>query len=212
MGKFNKGILGGFSGKVGNVVGSTWKGITYMKSQPTPTDKEPTTAQVSQQAKFKTGLHFVQSMAGLVALSFRNYAVKMSGFNNAFSYTMKHAVTGSYPAYTVDYSMALISRGDLPNAANPAATVAAHIVNFAWADNSGIGRAKADDKAILAVYCADFNQTLYTTGSALRSAGADTLDVTEFAGKQVQTYIGFISADGKEIANSVYTGQLAVPV
>jgi hypothetical protein len=212
MGKFNKGILGGFSGKVGNVVGSSWKGITYIKSQPTATDKEPTSAQVSQQAKFKVGLHFVQSMAGLVALSFRNYAIKMSGFNNAFSYTMKHAVTGVYPVFTVDYSMVLVSRGDLPNATTPTATVAAHIISYAWADNSGTGKAKPNDKAILAVYCADLNQTLYTSGSALRSAGTDTLDVSLFAGKQVETYIGFISDDGKEIANSVYTGQLVVPV
>jgi hypothetical protein len=27
MGKINQGILGGFSGKVGNVVGGSWKGI-----------------------------------------------------------------------------------------------------------------------------------------------------------------------------------------
>ena len=33
MGTINKGILGGFSGKVGNVVGGTWKGIDYMRSK-----------------------------------------------------------------------------------------------------------------------------------------------------------------------------------
>ena len=27
MATYNKGILGGFSGKIGNVVGSSWKGI-----------------------------------------------------------------------------------------------------------------------------------------------------------------------------------------
>ena len=30
MGKISQGVLGGFSGKVGNVVGGTWKGIGYM--------------------------------------------------------------------------------------------------------------------------------------------------------------------------------------
>lgn len=32
MGTIKQGILGGFSGKVGTVVGGTWKGISYMRS------------------------------------------------------------------------------------------------------------------------------------------------------------------------------------
>jgi len=33
MGKISKGILGGFSGTVGAVIGATWKGVSYMRSQ-----------------------------------------------------------------------------------------------------------------------------------------------------------------------------------
>ncbi len=39
MGTFSKGIPGGFSGKVGNIVGGNWKGIDYMRSM----DKRKTT-------------------------------------------------------------------------------------------------------------------------------------------------------------------------
>ena len=34
MGKLQNGILDGFSGKVGTVVGSTWKGIPVMRARP----------------------------------------------------------------------------------------------------------------------------------------------------------------------------------
>jgi len=51
---------------------------------------------------------------------------------------------------------------------------------------------------------------LYTTGSALRSAGTEVFNATVFAGEVVETYIGFISEDGKDIASSLYTGQLSV--
>jgi hypothetical protein len=34
MEKIPKGILGGFSGKVGNVVGDNWKGIDSMRVKP----------------------------------------------------------------------------------------------------------------------------------------------------------------------------------
>jgi len=34
MGTIRKGVLGGFSGKVGTVVGSSWKGVSFMRSLP----------------------------------------------------------------------------------------------------------------------------------------------------------------------------------
>ena len=34
MGRIKQGILGGFSGKVGTVVGASWKGKAYMRGMP----------------------------------------------------------------------------------------------------------------------------------------------------------------------------------
>ena len=34
MGVISQGILGGVSGKVGNVVGASWKGIDYLRIKP----------------------------------------------------------------------------------------------------------------------------------------------------------------------------------
>jgi hypothetical protein len=49
-----------------------------------------------------------------------------------------------------------------------------------------------------------------TTGSAARSAATETLNCATFTGELVHTYIGFISEDGKDIANSIYTGPVTV--
>ena len=211
MGIISKGILGGFSGTVGTVIGGTWKGITYMRSQPAKRAGSSSPAQLEQQAKFATAMKFVNTMSGLFMISFRTYAVKMTGINNAFAYVLKNAITGIYPAYTIDYSTVLVSRGDLPNVLAPTAIAAAgSLITFAWTDNAGVGIAKATDKAILAVYCPAMNLCIYTTGSAVRSALTDTIDVSTFTGKVVETYIGFISEDGKNVATSLYTGQLTV--
>ena len=53
MGTFEKGVLGGFNGKVGTVVGSTWKGKSVMRSKP-PSKRSgpPSAAQLVVQAKF----------------------------------------------------------------------------------------------------------------------------------------------------------------
>lgn len=212
MGTISKGILGGFSGTVGTVIGGSWKGIDYMRSQPARRTRTLTPAQLEQQAKFALVVKFIQTMAGLVTISFRNYAIKMTGTNNAVSYNLGKAVTGTYPAFTIDYEKVLVSRGDLPNGSNPTAVLAADPgkVAFNWTNNSGVGKAKVDDRALLLVHCPETMQSIFTTGSAPRSASTETLDVSMFSGLEVQTYIGFISADGKEIATSIYTGALTI--
>jgi hypothetical protein len=42
MAKFNKGILGGFSGTVGTVVGANWRGMDVMRSRPKKSGSTPT--------------------------------------------------------------------------------------------------------------------------------------------------------------------------
>ena len=53
MGKIKQGILGGFSGKVGTVVGSYWNGIFYMKGLPQSYKKGRSSNQKMQQGYFK---------------------------------------------------------------------------------------------------------------------------------------------------------------
>ncbi len=211
MGRFSKGILGGFSGKVGTVVGSTWKGIDYMRSVAKRTNFTPSAAQKEQQAKFGLAIRFAQSMSGLFALGFRNYANRQTGINSAVSYILKNAIGGAYPTFTILYGDVLVSRGDLPNVLAPTATAAAgSMLTYTWTDNTGVGIAKATDKVILAAYCADTNQCIYTTTGASRSALTDELNLATFSGKEVHTYISCIAEDGSNIAGSIYTGLVTV--
>lgn len=208
MGRITQGILGGFSGTVGTVIGGNWKGIDYMRSMPNKKAGSSTQAQLEQQAKFALMIKFISSMNGLLMDTFRNYAIKMTGQNSALSYNLKNAITGVYPAYSIDFTKVLVSRGDLPNALAPAAAKSSNNIAFTWTDNSGTGKAKPTDNTVLVVYCFDLNQTIYTIGTSTRADNGEDFDCSNFAGKKVQTYIGFISADNKEIANSIYTGEI----
>ena len=53
MGKIKQGILGGFRGKVGTVIGSSWNGISYMRGQAQSVRNANTEAQQAQRAFFK---------------------------------------------------------------------------------------------------------------------------------------------------------------
>ncbi len=102
MGKINQGILEGFSGKVGNVIGGNWKGIDYMRVKPANVANPQTEGQVDQRTKFSTVLQFLQPLKDFVKVGYKNYAIKMTQFNSAMSYILKDAVTRTYPDYTID--------------------------------------------------------------------------------------------------------------
>lgn len=212
MGKISQGILGGFSGKVGNVIGGNWKGIDYMRVKPSNVANPKTDGQLDQRSKFSTVLQFLQPMKDFVKVGYKNYAIKMTQFNSAMSYILKNAVTGSYPNYTIDYANALISRGSLAGVMNGAATSSvAGAVEFTWDDNSSEGNAKATDKALILAYNKSKGEAIFVTEGAVRTAGTQTLTVPDdFSGDSVECFIAFISADDLTVANSKYVGSIAV--
>ena len=53
MARIKQGILGGFRGTVGTVIGSSWNGIAYMKGKPQSVRNPRTDAQVQQREFFK---------------------------------------------------------------------------------------------------------------------------------------------------------------
>jgi len=210
MATFEKGILGGFSGLVGTVIGGNWKGIDYMRSKANKRTFVPTQKQLEQQLKFALMMRFLQPMSALLKTSFNDYAVQKTGVNSAFSYNYKNAITGDFPEFTIDYSKALVSRGLLPNAAGPAVILGTgNVLTWSWTDNTG-GDAKATDTAILVAYCEAMRQAIYTTDGGTRSDLTGDLNVSTFAGEVVETYIGFISEDGRSVSVSNFTGELTL--
>jgi hypothetical protein len=212
MGKISQGILGGFSGKVGNVIGGNWKGIDYMRVRPASVANPQTEGQVDQRTKFSTILQFLQPLTGFLQIGFRGYAIKMTAFNSAMSYNFRNAIIGEYPDYVIDYENALISRGGLTGALNPTAnSPGVGQVQFNWTDNSTDGNASPTDKVMALVYNPARNEAVYVTNGSARSAGTHTLTVPDqYTGDTVYTFISFISEDNKVVSNSKYIGDVVV--
>ncbi len=209
MSTFIKGILGGFSGKTGSVIGSNWKGRPVMRSLPGKRTKASSQTQLDQQEKFKLAVGFLSGMSELLTITFKAFAGNVSGFNAAVSYNIQKAVTGMASPFAIDYSMAQLSLGFLTNASTPTAVaVAGNKVKFNWLDNSGTGKAKAADSAILIAFCPETSRCVYTLAGALRSDLTQTLDTAVFAGKTVETWIAFRDAEGKTVSDSFYTGSV----
>jgi hypothetical protein len=150
-------------------------------------------------------------MQALVKETFKGFTSQMTAFNNAVSYMLKNAVTGTAPNFSISYANVLISRGELPNAVAPlAAATPTGGVEFRWTNNAGTGIAHANDRVVLLAYEPQSNSSVYSSNTAMRSNELATLNLSAFHGKTVHTYIGFMSANGKEVANSIYTGEVVV--
>ena len=211
MGTIKKGILGGFSGKVGTVVGASWKGIAYMRSLPQKVRNPRTIGQKSQRAKFSLTLNYLRPMNGLLRTGWKLYAHQQSPINAAMSYTLANAISGTYPDYTIDPSKVMISRGSFTPAANAKVTPSSSAITFEWDDNSGSSTANQTDRALLAVVNPAKSEAVFDTAGAERTAGTQTVLLpSDWSGNSVEAYLGFISEDGKEVANSVYLGSIAV--
>jgi hypothetical protein len=209
MAKYEKGILGHFTGTVGTVVGSSWKDVQYMRSKPNRKNRAASDAQLKQRAKVTMVGEFFKPLTKLVRTTF-SAGGKMTGINRAVQYALKNAISGTAPDFTIDYSKVLISQGNLPNESDAKAVAAAGAVTFTWTNTSGNGLSSPTDKAILLVHCEALKSNVFTLNGADRSAGTATLNVPDYTGQTVQTWIAFISADGKEVATSRFAGQLTI--
>lgn len=213
MGTIKQGILGGFSGKVGTVIGSSWKGISYMRGQAQHVKNPRSAGQVNQRTKFALVLSFLQPVVPYIRVGYKSQAAKQTEFNAAFSYTIKNAVTGSYPSYALDFTKIVVSKGGLTQVTGATATWDnnRNEVKIDWTDNSGVGNALATDKAMPFIYNKAKGETIYDTAGATRATHTQSLTVpNDWEGDKVEVYLGMVSEDSKEVADSIYLGEVTL--
>ena len=133
MGKIKQGILGGFKGKVGTVIGASWNGIAYMRGLPQSIKNPKTAAQQAQRAFFRE----VQDLVGQLSfeqlvflfpesvqgMSRRNLLVKQLSTDPLVAEGSKHVDLAS-----------ITSLGNAPTADLPDVTITASrsTVTIAW--------------------------------------------------------------------------------
>lgn len=86
---------------------------------------------------------------------------------------------------------------------------AGSFLTWSWTDNNS-STADPNDQAILVAYCPEMRQAIFTTNGAKRSELTADLNALTFKGKAVETYIGFLSADGNNSSISIFTGEVTV--
>lgn len=207
MGTIKKGILGGFSGKVGNVVGASWKSIAYIRSLPSSVRNPKTEKQLTQRSKFALVAKFVKNILPVIRVGFKQSAGPVnSAFSAAVSYNMHHAVKGMYPGFEIDYARVVVARGALYIANRMTAAPEAGSLDFEW-DTSAVNNASAEDRAVLIAYNPGKEEAVYDMDAGTRGAGSGSLDMpSSWEGEKVEAFAVFISEDGTLVSNTMYAG------
>ncbi len=152
MGKLKSGLFGSFTGKVGNAVGSSWKGINTIHVIPANHTDANSTEQQSQRQKMQLISSFLSSIKNVIVKGFSASDRRITPLNNAVKYNIQQAVTGEYPDFHINYEKLILSRGRLLKIFNVSVSSdSPGTITFNWTNNTNNDNAFGDDTLHLCI-------------------------------------------------------------
>lgn len=209
MGIIKRGILGGVANKIGNVVGSSWKGIATLRSLPLSVANPNTLAQRNNRSTFSVMSKLGSEVLTTVCQPMWNRDAKqMSGFN---AYVMYNKL--AFDANPVEWLLnPVMSKGSLSsNLTNVQQNNDRTKLGFAWDTTLQNPQDSVDDVAYVQVIHQNntdptkpvFHAKGFVTNTP-RSAGMlEVINPFEASeGDKFVMSLSFKSVDGREVANS----------
>lgn len=204
MARNKKGILGGFSGKVGAVVGYNAYGVDWMRGLPERT-APATIAEIKNRTKFKLVQDTLNCCKELIRVGFNNYWTKTGGMRGAVSYNKMFAVREEEGAYAIDPVAFRFSGGTLPGLKDVRVELEGKdVLRFYWDREVGED-ASAQDQVMMLAIDLEGKKACYIAYGGFRNSGTDVLRLSDdLVGKTVNIYIAVIANDRSRQSNSQY--------
>ena len=203
MGKIKQGILGGFRGKVGTVIGASWNGISYMRGLAQSHKNPKTAAQTTQRSFFKEVLD--------IASQFSDEQMKFLFPENVGGMTRHNALVKQLTEFAaVDGDTKSVDLGNINSLGNAATadlpdvaiTAAGENLTISW-DGATTERAENADE-YPTVFVANVTKKkvfLVNSTAALGESGEVSFNVGLAAyGEATDTFSGFMMLTGSKIA------------
>lgn len=212
MARFIKGIHGSYSGKVGNIVGSSWRGIDYVRSLPKKSSKASSEAQLAQRMKFGMTTSFLKSIKDILMLGFSDSKLKnKTGYNVAFQQLINNAFQGTYPNFTIDFAAVKIASGSLAALVGlVVAEIAPKVLNLSWDPIVNRFNAFDDDQVLVILYDETDNLFFAYEGATRADAAIDIVLPDSYTGKKIVGWSFNIHRDGLITSTSQYLGEFVL--
>ncbi|TCC89056.1 hypothetical protein EZ428_15230 [Pedobacter frigiditerrae] len=211
MARLVNGILGGFSGKVGTVVGVIIDENCFIRGLPRKRTKF-TANELENQKKLATVQAYLDPLIDLLKVGFNNYYTKTGGFRAAVSYFRKNALVSDDAGHYIDPALAKISGGDLLQAINPSMVSPEPgklLINW---DTTDVNSQDEADQLMVLLYDVknSATQTKIFNGAFRRDGSLSIAVKPRIRNKELDVYIGFVAADRSSQSDSQYLGKIIV--
>lgn len=210
MAIFKNGILGGFSGKVGTVVGYTLGDQEVMRSL--PDRKAPATpGELRNREAFGLVQDTLSAIKPFIQAGCHGWFTKTGGMRGANAYNRKYSLTEESGALAIDPVRFRVTGGDLPGAVAPSFALEDPMtMRFNW-DTAVQEGADPMDQVMLLVIDLDARKASYCNIGAFRSTGTEIVGLRqEFLHRVVHAYVGFVAKDRSRQSDSQYLGSVVV--
>lgn len=204
MGKIKQGILGGFSGKVAGIVGTSWKGRAVIKALPLSVANPKTAGQVSQRTSFSLVSKIFSILLTFITRPVYNpISGNITGSNKATSQNkLMFDGTGTF-----DATKAFIGGGTLlhDQANGISQQAGGNVIQVDWTSTAAPGSPSELDLAYVWVYEP-------ISGAIWAKSGINTRDeesthtnlisgqVPAAGPKDLYAFVSFVSPDGREVS------------
>jgi len=205
-------ITGRTKKKFGTAVFSKQFGKNTMRTKPIEVKNPKTLLQKQQRSKFSIMVELSRMFLSFIRTGFKQVAIEMSAFNMFMKSNIYDVITGVYPAYTIDFTKVIVTKGTLMGVDGGLATaIAAHKVTLDWTDNTGTGDALATDKAMMLIINYTKKQVVQDTTTKTRVDATHDLTVpADWVGDDVHAYLSFMNAAGNKIADSTFLATITI--
>ncbi|MES2455000.1 MAG: DUF6266 family protein [Bacteroidota bacterium] len=210
-------LLGGpyyhLQGRTGNNVGRVVKGKNTFAMRPAKSNKPLSLLQLAVTARMSLMAPWLSELSPFIKVGFEDYDQEMTPWNAALKYNLQHAITGSYPNFTIDYANVLLSRGKLAKGKSMAvATTEDAQLDFSWlATVPTLQLGGATDKAAFIIYNPSKQEWEVSIDAAVRSGlSYDMMLPADWSGDNVHVWSAFVSVNKRDVSTSEYLGATAV--
>ncbi len=211
MARLNKGPNGPPSGKFGSVIGSSWRGIYYIKGLQKKINKARSPLQIAQQNKFAFAVKFLRSLKTLLDMGFsRINPGGATGYNMAISHMVQNSIRGSDPDFEIDYqSVVFCTKGKLSTPERTNMELNGMDLKVSWSVENGASASAADTVGLLIFQQESWEYQINPEGI---KRGDGELEITlekHYKGDTVHVYLYLTTSSRwvkKEWSDSVYLG------
>ncbi|WP_276090863.1 DUF6266 family protein [Pedobacter sp. JY14-1] len=212
MAKYKSGIIGPLSGKMGNVVAASWRGVAYLRELPGKSGSKGTARQLEQRFKMALVSGWLRPLRDVIWLGFRSHDEAKTPMNACIGYHLVHALKqDAEGVWVIDFEKAVFSRGELLVSYVTGLTAVNGLLMVKWMNGTASVFSAPDDRATFVVYSVARRQFVTFEEVCKRIDGEVALRLPDvFAGETLQVWMYYVARERRAVSTTLYLGTVAV--